>query len=298
MTPDLQGIRIAAVGGDARSLFYIPALLEANATVKAVGFEKAVKLIPCENVDLAEALVWADVVILPMSGVGSDGTIAAQYAERRLVLGPENSVLIRPGTLVLSGVARPLLRQMAAERRWHLIEINAIDDLTILNSIPSAEGAIQMAMEASDITIHDSSSWVLGFGRVGITLACMLDGLRSRVTVAARGSADLARVKVFGYRAIPFSEIAYEIHDADFIFNTVPALVLPESLLQLTKPDLTIIDIASSPGGVDFAAAERLGRTAILAPSLPGKVAPRSAGRILGELLPRIIKQHLEGRNH
>jgi len=62
---------------------------------------------------------------------------------------------------------------------------------------------------------------------------------------------------------------------------------------------VVIIDIASAPGGVDYGAAERLGRKAILAPSLPGKVAPRSAGQMLGRLLPRIIKENQTGgKNH
>ncbi len=47
------------------------------------------------------------------------------------------------------------------------------DDVAILNSIPTAEGIIQRAMELSDITIHGSQALVLGMGRCGITLlAC------------------------------------------------------------------------------------------------------------------------------
>ncbi len=295
-SPDLGGCRIAVLGGDARTLFYIPALMSAGALVKAVGMEKAVRLVPCQLSGLQDALLWANVLVLPMSGIALDGTLSAQFSDSRLALTMENGTLVRPGSLVLTGVARERLRQMAAHLHWNLVEIIEDDQLAVLNSVPSAEGALQMAMETSDITIHQSSSFVLGYGRVATTLAKALSGLSAQVTVVARSPVDLARIQACGYRAVPFAELAHYIQQADFIFNTVPALVLGESLLQVTAPEVVIIDIASSPGGVDFAAAERLGRKAILAPSLPGRIAPRTAGRILGELLPRIIKQHLERR--
>ena len=60
------------------------------------------------------------------------------------------------------------------------------------------------------------------------------------------------------------------------IVNTVPAMVLGQEALERTVPDVCIIDLASAPGGVDFPAAERLKRTAVLALGLPGKVAPVS----------------------
>ncbi len=298
MSPSLAGMRIVVLGGDARSLFYIPALLEAGAAVKAVGFDNAVGLVPCELVGITEALLWANVLILPMSGLASDGTVVAQYADDKLVLTPEMCALTQTGLLVLTGVANAHLKELASNYGWRLVEIADIDDLAILNSVPSAEGALQMAMTESDITIHGSTSLVLGFGRCGVTLAHSLDGLGARVIVAARSTADLARAHVFGYHAISFTSLADVIGSCDFIFNTVPALVLPRQLLALTKPEVVIIDIASSPGGVDFVAAQRLGRKALLAPSLPGKVAARSAGRILGELLPRIIKKNYGGRGY
>ena len=45
------------------------------------------------------------------------------------------------------------------------------EELTILNAIPTAEGAIQIAMEKSLKTVHGSKCLVLGFGRIGKILA-------------------------------------------------------------------------------------------------------------------------------
>jgi dipicolinate synthase subunit A len=57
-----------------------------------------------------------------------------------------------------------------------------------------------------------------------------------------------------------------------------------------------IIDLASKPGGTDFRFAERRGIKAILAPGLPGIVAPKTAGRILASIVSQIIMQDVVKR--
>jgi len=51
-----------------------------------------------------------------------------------------------------------------------------------------------------------------------------------------------------------------------------------------------IIDLASKPGGVDYIAAKELGIHALLAPSLPGKVAPLSAALIIYDSIFNLIR--------
>jgi len=61
----------------------------------------------------------------------------------------------------------------------------------------------------------------------------------------------------------------------------VPAMVLDETLLCITRPEVRIIDLASAPYGVDFDAAKKLGRKAWIEPLLPGRYAPSNAGGVL-----------------
>ena len=67
----------------------------------------------------------------------------------------------------------------------------------------------------------------------------------------------------------------------EIVFNTIPAPVLTRPLLEQLQPECLIIDLASRPGGVDFEAAGQLGLKTIWALSLPGKVAPITAGGII-----------------
>jgi dipicolinate synthase subunit A len=52
-----------------------------------------------------------------------------------------------------------------------------------------------------------------------------------------------------------------------------------------------IIDLASYPGGVDFEADSRLKIKSIHALSLPGKIAPKTAGAIIKSTIYDIINE-------
>ncbi len=64
-----------------------------------------------------------------------------------------------------------------------------------------------------------------------------------------------------------------------------------EEKLKRIKSGALIIDLASYPGGVDFEKAKELGIKTIHALSLPGKVAPKSAGEIIESTILSILKE-------
>ncbi|HHW40401.1 MAG TPA: dipicolinate synthase subunit DpsA [Syntrophomonadaceae bacterium] len=291
---DLRGIKVAVIGGDKRDIYFMPELVRMGADVTAVGFPACPEL---EQVHLAQniktALKNAQVVIFPMSGSDPNGNIKTLDDNCHIQLTASVAELIPPGTLVIIGFARDFMRNWADKYRWKLVEIGEMDSVAILNSIPSAEGAIQIAMEKLPITIHDSNSFVLGFGRLGKTLARMLRGIGAHVTVVARKRSDLARAFEMGYRPLVFTRLQQHVSEADIIFNTVPALVLDEKMLIAMKKDVFIVDLAAAPGGTDFVAANRLGVNAVLAPGLPGIVAPKTSGKILAQVIPQLILREI-----
>ncbi|NYE57057.1 dipicolinic acid synthetase subunit A [Carboxydothermus ferrireducens] len=293
----LLGINLTILGGDLRNVYLIDELEKLGAFIKVLGLPVArrSKVVLCHS--LEEALKDTDVVVLPMPGVNHQGKLFAPLCEESYYLTPELKDSIKEEVLFVVGFANSYLKHLAADLGVELIEIAEMDHVAIYNSIPSAEGAIQMAMEMIPITIHGSNAFVIGFGRTGQTLARMLAGIGARVFVAARKPKDLARIYEQCYIPVTFKELEAKIVEADIVFNTVPALVLPANLLQKLKKDAVIIDLASNPGGVDFEAAKSLGIQAVLAPGLPGKVAPKTAGKLLAKVLPELILKHCKARD-
>lgn len=294
MSSGLQGVRLTVAGGDDRELFLIPELVKLGAYITVAGFEKGPELTGVKTVStLQEAVSGVDAILLPMPGTDDRGIVKAKYAQAPLQLTKEVLQLIPPSVPVFIGWARSALKTAAKAFGLKLVEYNNVDELAILNSIPSAEGAIQMAMEATSITIHGSESVVLGFGKSGSTLAHTLHAMGAKVSLVARKEGDLARAYESGLRPVHFMDLALEAAKAEIIFNTVPSLVLDRVVLDNVNRDAVIIDVASAPGGTDFEYASLLGIKALLAPGLPGIVAPKTAGKILAQVLPKLILRQL-----
>ena len=294
MSSVLSGVKIAILGGDDRELILISELVKMGATLVVAGFPKEKIVQGAFTVNSIEmACNGAEVVILPLPGTDAEGRIRAVYAEEHLYLTEKAIAGMAENAVVLIGSARQYLLDWADKYRFSLVETVELDEIAIPNSISTAEGALQIAMENSRITVHGSLACVIGFGRVAITLARTLKALGANVYVTARNRGQLARAAEMGCIKTGYDALPGILNEVDFVFNTVPAAILDKELLKHANPELLIIDLASQPGGTDFEAANSYGIKAILAPGLPGKVAPDSAGRILAEVIPNLIIDEL-----
>lgn len=296
MTVDLTDRRVALLGGDTREVVLAYALADAGANVVTCGFRRSFDHPRiCRVSGVIEAVTGAAGIIAPMTNTDENGRIkAVEDPDATLMLDEAAFRAMEPGTPLFIGVAKPVIRHLAQRYKIRLIQSSEVDSIAILNSIPTAEGAIQLAMERLPVTIHQSAAAVIGFGRCGITLARMLHALGADTLVLARRAAQQARAEEMGLKTAPWSDLPAALSDREVIFNTVPALVLNRSVLQQLRRDCVIIDIASEPGGVDFAAADQLGIKAYLELGLPGRVAPLTAGRILARTIPAMLAEVLE----
>lgn len=191
-------------------------------------------------------------------------------------------------TIFSGGIPKEIRRQLEINNVAY-IDLMELDEVAYLNAIPTAEGAIAKAMELTDETIHGANILILGFGRVAKILADKLKGLNANVFCAARSKKDLAHIKALGYNVIDINNMEDCLGEFNIIFNTVPTIILGEKKLDRLNKDSVIIDLASSPGGVDYVKAKELGINAVLELGIPSKVAPKSAAKYLKESIDNII---------
>ncbi len=283
-------IRFAVIGGDLRQIKLINLLASKGYQVNMFGFDN-------KNIDsrvnlfnnIRELISDADIIVGPIPCSRDNKTVYSDYLDSSTML-EDIFKNISEDKIFMAGSITPQIKEIAEQYPFKVIDLLEREELAILNAIPTAEGAILYAMGNSEITIHGSKCLVLGFGKCGKVLAHKLKGLDADLTVEARKAEDLALIKSYGYKALYLQDLEKFIGDYDFIFNTIPALILNRDLLQKIKKSALIIDIASKPGGVDYSAAKELGIQAILAPSLPGKVAPESAALIIYETILNVIR--------
>jgi dipicolinate synthase subunit A len=162
---------------------------------------------------------------------------------------------------------------------------NILDDETfcIKNAIPTAEGIIRAAVAETDRTISGMEIVVLGYGRVGQATCKLLKAMGARVVAATPSVKEMAWAQVYGIEAVMLEDLKKHLPAAEVIVNTIPAKVLGPEELEKVARSAVIIDIASDPGGVDFAFAEKLELKAMLLKGIPGTDAPVSAALYIEE---------------
>lgn len=160
-------------------------------------------------------------------------------------------------------------------------DLMKMNQVALDNAVATAEGTVAEAIMLSAQNIAGHHCIILGYGRCAKELAKTIHGLSGLVTITARKATQLNEAVSDGYQTIPLSQMSTVLPQQDFIFNTIPARVLNEKEIQLIHKDAVIIDIASAPGGTDFAACESHGIPARLALGLPGKYSPKTSAEIL-----------------
>lgn len=275
-------MRAAVIGGDKRMLYAAKAFLDRGYEVSVSGFDNLKSDGEISVMNAAQALLTCDFAVLPLPCV-KGGCINAPYAKE-----PMN---IRDLFMPLSKVPvfcgmKERLSPLCGER---VFDYGKREDFQVKNAVLTAEGALWIAMCEFEGSVFGAKVLVCGYGRIGKALSKMLFSLGADVTVSARKESDFAWIEASGMRSTDYS--FSEKYDYDIIFNTVPFLVLTADVLGKIARNAIVIDLASLPGGVDFAAASRLGIPAIHALALPGKHSPKSAGEAVTSTILTMIKE-------
>ncbi|NLZ39435.1 MAG: dipicolinate synthase subunit DpsA [Firmicutes bacterium] len=289
----LHNLHIVVLGGDLREITIAAELAARGAKVSLLGFDLYQGEIYSKiHKGLPEK---AEVVILPLPGIFPDHSIYAPYSAEKIDIF-SIEYLLQPKIKLFCGKMPELTLQYLQKLGVKVLLTANLPEVAIYNAVPTAEGAVETAMREAKITIFGSSILITGFGRCAKYLARILKALGASITIAARKKEDLVEALTFGYQGINLAKIPAYAAEYDFIFNTVPSLVLTEQVLAQLKKDALIFDLASSPGGTDFAAAEKLGIRAQLLPGLPGKAAPVSAGKKLTEIYLYYLEEEKGGK--
>ncbi len=165
------------------------------------------------------------------------------------------------------------------------------EDVTVMNTVPTAQGILKIILENIDYTVHSAKCAIFGYGRVAKVTAETLSSLGAEVTVCVRKGSDISLAKVNGINGCLISDFYRYADKYDIMINTVPSMVIDRRILEKARKDCLLIDVASAPFGTDFASAYELGINAMQCSSLPGKVAPKTAGKIIADGIINILKE-------
>lgn len=292
----LTGMQIAVLGGDARQLEIIRKLTELDAKISLVGFEQLDHAFTGATKEKLSEVDFSiiDAIILPVPGTNLQGEIDTIFSNEKIVLTEEVVSQTPEHCMIYSGISNKYLDEIMSSTNRKLVQLFERDDVAIYNSIPTVEGTIMMAIQHTDFTIHGSTIVILGLGRVGMSVARTFHHLGGKVKVGARKSEHLARVTEMGLEPFHLDNLEKEVENCDICINTIPVHIVKAAVIAKMPAHTLIIDLASKPGGTDFRYAEKRGIKALLAPGLPGIVAPKTAGQILANVLCQLLEEDFD----
>lgn len=287
----LTGKHVVVIGGDARQIEIIRKLSTLDAKISMIGFEQLDDgFVGATKKEISDVeFKSVDAILLPVSGTSETGLVETVFSNEPVTLTAEIVKKTPAHCTIYTGISNNYLDSTVKEADRRLVKLLERDDVAIYNSIPTVEGTVMMAIQHTDITIHGSNVAVLGLGRVGMSVARTFAALGANVKVGAKKSHYLARATEMGLKPFDISNLKAEVTNIDIVINTIPAPIVTAKVIAEMPTNALIIDLASKPGGTDFRYAEKRGVKALLAPGLPGIVAPKTAGQILAKVLSQLL---------
>ncbi|MDE6034407.1 MAG: dipicolinate synthase subunit A [Ruminococcus sp.] len=277
--------RILVTGGDMRQI-YCAEKLSAVYDTYVMGFPAG--SIP-EKTNLKQAVTdsngFYDFVVLPVPPLDENGSISAPFSDTEI--NPDTiRKLLKPDGVVFVGKYDKKLSDIFPDNK--IIDYMKCEDLSLKNAIPTAEGAVEIALNELPVTLNGLEVLIVGMGRIGTSLAEILKGFGSNITVAVHNEKGSAKARMAGIRPVFTDKM-----DTDYklVFNTVPEMIFNTDLLKRFSDDTLFIDLASKPGGIDFKSATILGKKVIWALGIPGKTAPVTSGEFIAETIAGIIRE-------
>lgn len=278
-------IRILVAGGDMRQV-YCAGKLSAVSDTYVMGF--SAETIP-EKMNLKPAVTdtdgFYDFVVLPVPPLDNNGMITAPFSNEKITPA-EIRRLIKPDGTIFVGKYDPKLAEVFGDTE--IVDYMEREDLSLKNAVPTAEGAVEIALNELPVTLNGLKVLIVGLGRIGTALTEILKGFGADITASVRNARGSAKARILGIKSVCTGKM-----DTDYslVFNTVPEMIFDNELLEKFGNDTLFIDLASKPGGIDFASASVLGKKVVWALGIPGKTAPVTSGEFIAETVAGIIDE-------
>lgn len=225
-----------------------------------------------------EAMSGAQVGILPIPVTRDGENLTADPHANQTVPLEALCRFLRPGSLLLGGLIPTMVVRLAQENAVHFLDYYENGVVQTLNAVPTAEGAIAIAIRELPVILPETTAVITGYGHCARALATRLHLLGTRVIVVARRSEALAEAACDGCETVLLSTFLASPLPCHILFNTIPAPVFTDACLMGLEDGCVFVELAHGlPTALEIPGHIRL----IRAPGLPGKTAPHTAGKIL-----------------
>lgn len=189
---------------------------------------------------------------------------------------------IGDGSDVVAGNVREEAVSLAKARDIRIFDMMKSERFQAVNSCLTAEGALMIAIQRSNVALCDQTALILGFGRMGAAVLRLFSSVGVTADIA---TSNPRPALAFARNAVDY---ATNLGGYGIIVNTVPHPVISDKTLLTASEGTVYIDLASSPA-VNLEYARYLGLDADIYPALPAKVCPVSAAKAISAYISEVI---------
>ncbi len=217
-------------------------------------------------------------IILPIRGLNNQ--LVIDGTDIKIT---ENYLKKLKGKCIYTGLLNNEIKNMC-ELNHIQIKTYLTDEIALKNNYITTEGIIEAIVNHSEKAIYNSNILIIGYGKLGQISSKVLKELKANISVSCRHEKDMLHAKICDFDVLTLQQIKSNINRFDFIINTIPFRVIDPSTLREMSHQL-IIDVASAPYGLDHEYAKKVGIQSLLLPGIPGKIAPKTAGELIGHYI-------------
>ncbi|MEG1608451.1 MAG: hypothetical protein RR348_01140 [Clostridia bacterium] len=154
-----------------------------------------------------------------------------------------------------------------------------------INSKITAEGALQLSIANTSLSLFDSNILILGYGNLAKQLAIEFAPHAKKLAIATYSKKELQEA-ITQYTTYFCTAFLQSLATFDIVVNTIPAVVINEK--ATFKPDSFLLDLASTSCLQDNYIPQ--GVTCLQALGLPDKTSPQSAGNYIANFVMDSLK--------
>lgn len=278
-------MNILVLGKDKRYIQIIERLKEKN-KVDIIGWNDNIDNVNNINIENCNINKY-DIIILPMYGILDKNVIKGDYD---ISIDNEFFSNVKEKCIIFTGILPNNLKELIGDNR--IITFMDDNDIVSKNVIPTVEGIIEDLIINTDITLYDSNIMVIGYGNVGKRLCDILKYMGANIIVGIidEKDIDILKSKKFNYIFTnDLNNFYNNLEKSEIIVNTAPSRIIDEGCIPYLNKDSYILDISSSPYGIDEEVLNLNNIKSKIYPSIPGKIAPRTSGLILSKRIESIL---------
>lgn len=284
-------MNVLVLGGDLRYLEIIDNL-KSKYNVSVVGYKNTyiddVKNIDIDNINIS----LYDVIVLPINGVMDKNMINCRFNNVPIKLPQDLFVDSKENVLIFSGISTPYLDKMLEVSNRDCVYMMKDKEVIRKNAVPTAEGVLADVINNTEHTLSDSKILVFGYGNIGKVIVKYLNLLGANTCVSIIDSDDKKILDAIGIKCFysnSISDLVEHIGCADVIINTVPSTIIDDNLIKYINKDCYVLDVASHPHGINREVLDEFFIKNKLYLGIPGKVAPKTSGKILCKKINEVM---------